>query len=63
MTFPLTNAALRTDAEILAQTDEEHHRGMLPVCKLPIGLVSGFILDYMHMVCLGIAIGLCLIFG
>jgi hypothetical protein len=54
MTFPLTNAALRSDADFLTQTDEEHHKGTTPLSKLPIGLVSGFVLDYMHMVCLGI---------
>jgi hypothetical protein len=54
MTFPNTNSSLRTDAEFLAMTDEEHHHGTTPLAQLPIGLVSDFVLDYMHLVCLGV---------
>jgi hypothetical protein len=54
MTFPNTNSSLRTDAEFLAMIDEEHHHGTTPLAQLPIGLVSDFVLDYMHLVCLGV---------
>jgi hypothetical protein len=35
-------------------TDEEHHYGTSPLAQLPIGLVSDFVLDYMHLVCLDV---------
>ena len=54
MTFPDTEVALRTDTEFLAMIDEVHHKGPTPLSKLPIGLVSDFVLDYMHLVCLGV---------
>jgi hypothetical protein len=34
--------------------DEDHHRGPTPLSCLPVGLVSSFVLDYMHLVCLGV---------
>jgi hypothetical protein len=33
---------------------EDHNRGPTPLSCLPVGLVSSFILDYMHLVCLGV---------
>jgi hypothetical protein len=54
MTFPEISARPQTDAEFLAMSDEEHHHGTTPLSKLPIGIVSNFILDYMHLVCLGV---------
>lgn len=54
MTFPETNAALRTDDEFKAIVDDYHHNGLSPLSVLPIGLVTCFPLDYMHLVCLGV---------
>ena len=51
MTFPETDAPLRTDEMV----DEEH---LVQLCALrrlspSLGLVSQFTLNYMHLVCLG----------
>ena len=54
MTFLETNATLRTDGAFKAMSDEDYHRGPNPFCKLPIGMVSQFPIDYMHLVCLGV---------
>ena len=54
MTFPRVDAPLRTDQQFECQTDEDHHRGSTPLLALGFGLVSGFALDYMHLVCLGV---------
>jgi hypothetical protein len=54
VTFPLTNAPLRNDLEFDEMIDEEHHLGPSPLQSLPLGLVTGFPLDYMHLVCLGV---------
>lgn len=54
MTFPLVNCPLRTDVGFHNKDDEEHHRGATPLSALNFGLVSGFALDYMHLVCLGV---------
>lgn len=54
MTFPETSAKLRTDYDFQTMADEEHHRGPTPLSVLPIGLVTGFVFDYMHLVCLGV---------
>ena len=35
-------------------SDEDYHRGPNPFCKLSIGMVSQFPIDYMHLVCLGV---------
>ena len=54
VTFQDTNAALRTDAEFADMTDSDHHLGRSAVQTLPVGTVSQFPLDYMHMACLGV---------
>ena len=54
VTFPLTNAPLRTDADFNNKINEEHHHGPTPLSGLQFGLVSGFAIDYMHLVCLGV---------
>lgn len=54
MTYPNLNAPLRTDASFNEMTDEDHHNGPTPLSQLQIGLVSQFVLDYMHLVCLGV---------
>ena len=54
MTFPRVDAPIRTDQQFERQTDEDHHHGPTPLLALGFGLVSGFALDYMHLVCLSI---------
>lgn len=54
MTFPEMTAAPRTDSQVDEMVDEGHHNGVSPLKELGIGLVSHFVLDYMHLVCLGI---------
>lgn len=54
MTFPETEAALRTDASFASQCQEEHHTGTSPFCRLGIGMVTQFPIDYMHLVLLGV---------
>lgn len=54
MTFPETTAALRTDDDFKRMTDDAHHRGPCPLSVLPVGLVTTFVFDYMHLVCLGV---------
>ena len=54
MTFPETNCDLRTDKGFLEMVDEDHHVNNVPspFTELSIGKVTGFVLDYMHLVCL-----------
>jgi len=54
VTFQDTNAPLRTDAEFVEMTDADHHLGPSALQSLPIGMVSQFPLDYMHLACLGV---------
>ncbi|XP_013396906.1 uncharacterized protein LOC106163773 [Lingula anatina] len=54
MTFPETNATVRTDISFDEIKDEDHHMGPTPLSQLNIGMVSCFPLDYMHLVCLGV---------
>lgn len=54
MTFPKTDVVLRTDDEFKSMADESHHHGPTPLSLLPVGLVSQFGFDYMHLVCLGV---------
>ena len=53
--FPIsTSARLRTDEDFNKRTDEDHHVMECPLDPLPIGFVSMFGLDFMHLVCLGV---------
>lgn len=54
MTFPEKTATLRTDDKFSRQEDEDHHRGNSPLTRINIGMVTMLILDYMHLVCLGV---------
>ena len=54
VTFPLTTARLRTDVEFRDMVDEEHQHGPSPLTRLGFGMVTDFVFDYMHMVCLGV---------
>jgi len=52
--FPSTSASLRTDEDFEKMLDDDHHISLSPLSVLPIGMVSQFGLDYMHLVCLGV---------
>ncbi|WAR11984.1 hypothetical protein MAR_026164 [Mya arenaria] len=52
MTFPDTNALLRTDVQFNEMANEEHHKGRSPFLDTNLGLVTQFPIDYMHLVCL-----------
>jgi hypothetical protein len=54
ITFGVETARLRTDDGFKQQRDSNHHVSVSPLAVLPIGLVSQFPLDYMHVVCLGV---------
>lgn len=51
--FPDLKTPLRTDAQFKHMMDEEHHHGISLLQELGIGMVSSFVLDYMHLVCIG----------
>ncbi|KAG7454114.1 hypothetical protein MATL_G00263740 [Megalops atlanticus] len=54
MTFPEVNSPRRSDLSFELMSDEEHHIISSPFKDVGIGMVSGFPLDYMHLVCLGV---------
>ena len=54
MTFPEVTAPARTNVAFDELRDEEHHLTVSPLRELEIGCVSNFVLDYMHLVCLGV---------
>ena len=54
MTYPETSCMPRTDTEFDELRYEDHITGDSPLRKLGVGMVSGFVLDYMHLVCLGV---------
>jgi len=54
MTFPKSNAPLRTDDAFSQMIDKSHHHGLSPLIETKMNLVSDMVLDYMHLVCLGV---------
>ncbi len=57
MTFPEINSPLRTNEAFNEMLNEEHHVGDVksPLTRLSsMGMVTDFILDYMHVICLGV---------
>lgn len=48
------NADKRSDNSFKEQSDPSHHNGISPLIELGVGLVSDVVLDYMHLVCLGV---------
>ena len=54
MVFPETDAPLHTDSSFDNMTDEQHHKAKNPFKPLPLKMVSQFLIDYMHLVCLGV---------
>lgn len=54
VTYPECHAPLRTDSSFRLQSDSNHHLQLSPLCNLTIDLVNDFVVDYMHLVCLGV---------
>ncbi len=54
VTFPETNAVMRTYESFRNQSDKEHQIGTSSLCRLELNMISQFPLDYMHLVCLGV---------
>ena len=55
VTFPDCSASLRTDEDFAMKRDIDHHGPTKsPLQKLPVGLVSQFVLDPMHLIYLGV---------
>uniref|UniRef100_A0A8W8P634 Uncharacterized protein n=1 Tax=Magallana gigas TaxID=29159 RepID=A0A8W8P634_MAGGI len=54
MTYPETNAPLRTDASLANRDDEDHYKDVSPLTQIQIGMVSQIPLEFMHLVCLGV---------
>jgi len=54
MTFPEISAPKRNDVAFDEMQDPDHHRGESPLSEMGIGMVSQFVIDYMHLVCLGV---------
>lgn len=52
--FPETHATRRTDESFAELRDENHHRGHSILSTLCLGMVTQFVLDYMHVVGLGV---------
>ncbi|CAN7989636.1 unnamed protein product [Ixodes pacificus] len=52
--FLETDAPLRTDEAFAQKAQGEHHVKDTPLKSLPLGLVSKFPLDFMHLVCIGV---------
>ena len=50
--FDKTEAHLRNDAHFVDHFDPRHQTATSPLLELSIGLVTYFVLDYMHLVCL-----------
>jgi hypothetical protein len=54
MTYPLIDAEKRTDEVFSLMGYESHQLDASPLLTLQVGLVSGFVLDSMHLVYLGV---------
>ena len=54
MTFNDENAERRTNASLLDSTEIKHRRGASPLAEAGVKLVTHFVLDYMHLVLLGV---------
>ncbi|RLU17260.1 hypothetical protein DMN91_011329 [Ooceraea biroi] len=54
MIFNEIDTELRTNESFLLQTQVEHHNGVSPLAEIKFPMVTGFILDSMHLIYLGI---------
>ncbi|KAJ8687201.1 hypothetical protein QAD02_022995 [Eretmocerus hayati] len=53
--YPLNEGILRTDESFRNRANEEHHHELSPLLLIdpPINMIILFVLDFMHLVCLG----------
>jgi len=54
VTFPALSYEKRTDEQFAKGEYSDHQKNLSPLVELNIGLVSCCVLDYMHLVCLGV---------
>jgi hypothetical protein len=54
MSYNSLDAPIRTDETFANKEQPEHHTGTSPLVEINISMVSSFVLDYMHLVLLGI---------
>lgn len=54
MTYPETDAPLRTDESFNDIVNDGHRTGRSPFLEIGAQMVSDFPIDYMHLVCLGV---------
>ena len=52
--FPEINHPLWTNIQFLNMTDDGHHHGPTPLNSLSVNFIADFVLDYMHLLCLGV---------
>lgn len=52
--FPNFSAQKRTNETFKNQDEARHHVAVSPLLRMNVGLVSDVVLDYMHLVCLGV---------
>ena len=48
------DAPSRSDQSFFLRADNDHHHTVSPLINLNFGLVSQCVLDYMHLICLGV---------
>lgn len=54
MTFPESDATLRTDESFRTKRNKHYQHGTSCIEDLPIDIIEQFPLDYLHVVCLGV---------
>jgi len=54
ITFPAVTYERRTDEQFARNEYPDHQKNLSPLVQLNVGLVSCCVLDYMHLVCLGV---------
>lgn len=54
MIFKDIDCPLRTNEGFVDQVDVAHHTGISPLVEINFPMVTGFVLDYMHLICMGI---------
>lgn len=54
--YPNEDCQARTDTSFRQQSNPEHHTGNSPLLSIepPINMITEFLLDFMHLVCLGV---------
>ncbi len=54
MSYHVRDSKLRNNSDFRKQTNQPHHEGISTFTQLNIGMVYGFPLDYMHLICIGV---------